>query len=365
MNTAAESPVPHALLPEAPNTNSHSAGPEAEEWQCPRCTLLNPESSNACEVCEFDRAAQARLDAAETSDAGIRQQLLVNAREERKFMIQFEALHPLVANNVFGTTTSIASSSLIGGLVGGPVGAIVGAAGAVVLDGANRLNHHLRRNQPEHQQRRQIVITKIRMDGSAMSITMKTMTRCRKMAIQPMIIRTSQDGSATESTVDNNYWTQLTPRDQRMVQILFLHLLSDTSIPEGQVMNISYEELMERVVGTSQDSKKGATQEEIDAHSEIITLETEKDLAQLKDHQKVCNITLEDFKVGDKIRVLKSCGHAYYPDSIDEWLHKVNSCPVCKAELHAHDGEGEDKEEHEEHATANDHLLEEESLHSL
>ena len=138
-----------------------------------------------------------------------------------------------------------------------------------------------------------------------------------------------------QETLDDNYWTQLTPRDQRMVQILFLHLLSDSSIPEGHVMNISYEELLERVVGASQDAKKGATQEEIDAHSEILTLQTEEDLARLKDHQKVCNITLEDFKVGDKIRVLKSCGHAYYPESIDEWLHKVNSCPVCKAELHS------------------------------
>jgi hypothetical protein len=130
-------------------------------------------------------------------------------------------------------------------------------------------------------------------------------------------------------------------------------------------MNISYEELLERVIGTAQgdDSKKGATQEEIDAHSEIIALDTERDLAQLKDHQKVCNITLEDFKVGDKIRVLKSCGHAYFPDSIDEWLHKVNSCPVCKTELHVQGGGGE--EEHEKPATANERLVDDESLHSL
>ncbi|CAJ1954775.1 unnamed protein product [Cylindrotheca closterium] len=364
MNNSTEGPSLMLSLSEAaPNSNAHESGPE--EWQCPRCTLLNPQASDTCEVCEFDRAAQARFDAAETSDADIRQ-LVVNAREERKFLIRFEPLHPLVANNVFGTTTSIASSGLIGGLVGGPVGALVGAAGAVVLDGANRLNHHLRRNQPDRRPGRQIVITKIRMDGSAMSITMKTMTRCRIMAIQPMIIRTSHDGTAMESRVDNNYWTQLTPRDQRMAQILFLHLLSDTSIPEGQVMNISYEELLERVVGTAygDDSKKGATQEEIETHSEIIALKTEEDLARLKDHQKGCNITLEDFKVGDKIRVLKSCGHAYFPDSIDEWLHKVNSCPVCKTELHAHGGV-EKASEKPATTTANERLNDDESLHSL
>ncbi|KAL3937381.1 MAG: hypothetical protein SGBAC_007509 [Bacillariaceae sp.] len=345
------------------NNNNSTHDSRREEWQCPRCTLLNPQASNTCEVCDFDRVDQAALDAAETNDADIRSLL---TREERKFYIRFEPLHPLVANNAFGTGTSIASSSLIGGLVGGPVGALVGAAGAAVLDGANRLNHHLRRNRPDRQQGRQIVITKIRMNGSQMSITMKTMTRCRKMVIQPMIVRTSQDGSATESSADNNYWTQLTPRDQRMVQILFLHLLSDSTIPEGQVMNISYEELLEQVVGASQggDTKKGATQDEIDAHSEIITLETFEDLEELKDHQKVCNITLEDFKLGDQIRVLKSCGHAYYPESIDEWLHKVNSCPVCKAELTAHSS-GE-KEPEEEHSTLNDtHISDEGSLHSL
>lgn len=304
-------------------TTSTANDANDDEWQCPRCTLLNPQSCGICQVCGFDRAAQARLNAAETTDVDIWRE------DERKFQIQFQALHPLVANNVFGTTTSIASSSLIGGLVGGPVGALVGAAGAFVLDGANRFNHHLHRNQ---QGRHRIVITKIRMDGACMSITMKTMTRCRKMVVQPMIIRTNAEGNSI-SQVDDNYWTQLTPRDQRMVQILFLHLLSDHSIPEGHVMNISYQELLERVVGTT-NQKKGATQEEIDAHSEIRTLATQEDLDSLQDHQKVCNITLEDFKVGDKIRVLKSCGHAYYPESIDEWLHKVNSCPVCKAELH-------------------------------
>ena len=194
---------------EPPSINTTLASESgSEEWQCPRCTLLNPQSSNRCEVCEFDRAAQARLDAAETTDADIR--LLLHAREERKFMIRFENLHPLVANNVFGTTTSIASSSLIGGLVGGPVGALVGAAGAAVLDGANRLTHHLRRNQPDRRQRRQIVITKIRMDGATMSITMKTMTRCRKMLVQPMILRSTPEGTPLESMVDDNYWTQLT-----------------------------------------------------------------------------------------------------------------------------------------------------------
>jgi len=325
-----------ALLLETTNSTSAEGGGE-QDWQCPRCTLLNPISSNTCEVCEFDRATQARMSSEETIDTGIRQ-LLWNAREERKFLIKFEALHPLVANNIFGTTTSIASSSLIGGLVGGPVGALVGAAGAVVLDSANRLNHHLRRNNPDSQQQRQIIITKIRMDGSAMHITMKTMTRCRKMVVQPIITRTSQDGMASEHTSDDGYWTQLTPRDQRMVQILFLHLLSDNSMRDGHEMYCSHEELLERVVGTSQqDTKRGATTEEIEENSEIIILETTEHIAELKDHQKICNICLEDFQEGDQIRVLTSCSHAYHPKCIDEWLSKVASCPVCKSELPAHD----------------------------
>jgi hypothetical protein len=243
-------------------------------------------------------------------------------------MIRFEPLNPLVANNVIGSTTTIASSSLVGGLVGGPVGAIIGAAGAAVLDGANRLHYFLNQNNQGSHSR---FLVTMRMIGSAMSITMKTSAQTRNMVVQPVL--TTENGHGTlENRVDEGHWSQLTPRDLRMLQILFLHVLCDNTIRDEEVLFLSHEELLERV-SPPLSTTHGASPECIDQNSERIIVEDAEAISRLEEHQQVCNICLEDFKEGDNMRLLIPCSHAFHTQCVDQWLCKVASCPICKNEL--------------------------------
>ena len=48
-----------------------------------------------------------------------------------------------------------------------------------------------------------------------------------------------------------------------------------------------------------------------------------------------CTICLEDFKPGDKLKVLP-CGHEYHKDCIEPWLlEKSSLCPLCKQNITA------------------------------
>lgn len=307
-----------------------------EEWACPRCTLLNPASFEDCQICEFNRnSSQIFHSAEDTNDEAQFCQHLQGGYQQRIFMIRFEPLNPLVANNVIGTTTTIASSGLVGGLFAGPVGAIIGAAGAAVIDGANRLNHFLNQNNQGH--RPHFALTTVRMLGSAMSITMKTSTRARNLVVQPIFVAENGD-VVTESTVDDGYWTQLTPRDLRMLQILFLHLLCDNTIRDDAVLYLSREELLARIISPESTAPRGASPECIDRNSDRIIVEDNENIHRLQQHQQVCNICLEDFKEGDDMRLLKPCSHTFHTQCIDQWLWKVASCPICKNELQSGEG---------------------------
>ncbi|PON61100.1 43kDa postsynaptic protein [Parasponia andersonii] len=43
-----------------------------------------------------------------------------------------------------------------------------------------------------------------------------------------------------------------------------------------------------------------------------------------------CAVCLENFKTGDKCRLLPSCGHSFHSQCIDSWLLKASICPICR-----------------------------------
>lgn len=43
-----------------------------------------------------------------------------------------------------------------------------------------------------------------------------------------------------------------------------------------------------------------------------------------------CSICLGEFKDGEKCRQLE-CEHAFHEECIDQWLLKMNQCPLCRA----------------------------------
>jgi hypothetical protein len=42
-----------------------------------------------------------------------------------------------------------------------------------------------------------------------------------------------------------------------------------------------------------------------------------------------CAVCLEDFAEGNTMRLL-NCKHRFHKHCIDQWLHRVATCPICQ-----------------------------------
>ncbi|PHJ16365.1 zinc c3hc4 type (ring finger) domain-containing protein [Cystoisospora suis] len=49
--------------------------------------------------------------------------------------------------------------------------------------------------------------------------------------------------------------------------------------------------------------------------------------------QTSCSICLEDYHVGDDVRLLQPCGHLFHKSCIDIWLLRNAVCPNCKGSI--------------------------------
>ena len=43
-----------------------------------------------------------------------------------------------------------------------------------------------------------------------------------------------------------------------------------------------------------------------------------------------CAVCLENFKMGDKCRLLPTCKHSFHAQCVDAWLLKTPICPICR-----------------------------------
>ncbi|XP_073038262.1 RING-H2 finger protein ATL52-like [Primulina eburnea] len=44
-----------------------------------------------------------------------------------------------------------------------------------------------------------------------------------------------------------------------------------------------------------------------------------------------CVVCLENFRVGEKCRLLPSCNHSFHAECVDLWLLRTPVCPICRA----------------------------------
>mmetsp|Transcript_23490 Transcript_23490/g.48907 ORF Transcript_23490/g.48907 Transcript_23490/m.48907 type:complete len:111 (+) Transcript_23490:24-356(+) len=86
---------------------------------------------------------------------------------------------------------------------------------------------------------------------------------------------------------------------------------------------MTYEQLLERFGDGSVDNS--ASQETIDSIPVSVIENNDEEGGS-------CVICMEDFKTGDKVKMLK-CGHRFCVGCIDKWLKQSATCPMCKVEV--------------------------------
>jgi hypothetical protein len=117
-----------------------------------------------------------------------------------------------------------------------------------------------------------------------------------------------------------------------LIDRMILQMLMSNAVQQGatNVEHMTYEELLQRF-GVGTENRRGASRETIDALP-LVTLDSVEAIEALTENQKTCNICLEDFQKGDKMRKL-DCSHTFHQGCIDQWLAQVSSCPICKKEI--------------------------------
>ncbi|KAA8904247.1 hypothetical protein TRICI_005557 [Trichomonascus ciferrii] len=92
--------------------------------------------------------------------------------------------------------------------------------------------------------------------------------------------------------------------------------------------NPSYEDLLTLENFLGQAKPPVATREDIDSSGGIIKVDSE----ELRPGDR-CLICLSSYETGEECRQLKTCGHMFHKECIDQWLITGrNSCPLCRGE---------------------------------
>eukprot|EP00957_Ditylum_brightwellii_P021361 1611060-Ditylum_brightwellii.AAC.1 len=89
---------------------------------------------------------------------------------------------------------------------------------------------------------------------------------------------------------------------------------------------MSYERLLEIFGDGTENIARGASAHTINSLPESTIKNVAKDLPFDK---RQCMICLEDFKYGDKRKVMP-CFHGFHSGCVDRWLRANGSCPICK-----------------------------------
>ncbi|KAJ4785715.1 RING-H2 finger protein ATL47 [Rhynchospora pubera] len=82
-----------------------------------------------------------------------------------------------------------------------------------------------------------------------------------------------------------------------------------------------------RMLSCNSNSSHGLSTEELET---IPSYDFETQTGRMA---KDCVVCLENFKDGEKCKILPNCGHTFHKICIDYWLLMNANCPVCRSSL--------------------------------
>lgn len=76
----------------------------------------------------------------------------------------------------------------------------------------------------------------------------------------------------------------------------------------------------------------------------ISTLTVDGQVLKRMQQEATCVVCCGDFEVGETLSELPGCSHLFHGECIKEWLERASNCPICRNDLKAVAGVGEQEE---------------------
>jgi hypothetical protein len=273
--------------------------PVINQWSCPRCTLLNPNTESSCGACQYHKTIPSGERA---PDATRRQQLILPQQQQQHAPPSpgaFVGGGALLGGVLGAAGAAMRGESWVGGAFEGAVSGAVG--GAVVASTTTA--------RPQQQQQRNNTRMQPR---SSFRIHRSTSGHHTTTTIY------SPDGRISQQHV-------LAGGGDPMFAVLMANHVQNLQHGGMNIDNMTYEQLLERFGDGSEN--RGADPAVISSLPVSVVI---RDVPEDDNHDyNKCSICLEQFQKGDKRKTLP-CLHGFHNDCIDKWLRGNASCPICK-----------------------------------
>jgi hypothetical protein len=336
----------------SPMNELAQAIPEGETWACPRCTLVNTNSSTHCDACYYTRDQFCQREVW-SPDVPRREPLLIDLTHSPPPQLATSSSSSSNCDNNGHLNTPIsttrqqgiilAGGALIGSVFGGASallqghrldqgllqGAATGAATGVILT-------EFLRPQPTPEPARLPInttsVVTFATNGpagssttTAASIPSATSAHPSTTFASPPVVRVVSLGPAARITFfangSNGVEAQAQERLMRTMMSGFI-VRDGTGLP-------SYEQLLE-IFGDGMENR-GADASLINR----LPVSSVENPNLLPEDCRACSICLSNYDKGEE-RKLLPCLHGFHKDCIDTWLSRSATCPVCKFELKDH-----------------------------
>jgi hypothetical protein len=319
------------------------------QWQCSRCTLINEAHHDRCEACLLPQHPTASDLSINNGSVAQRNGAMMTRMTGSNVTHQQRMDNLSTANRVInGALNGAMVGSVFGGLGGLIVGGITGAASGIFLDRIRQRGEQLLETSE-----RDLLLND---NGGLRPGTM----RVHRGENYIMAASTNRNGATRVVRVryggSGNNQRQPQRQDQEEMERALLELLLRSSYNHPMALGMegsntliqpdaSFEDLLERFGAGIEN--RAATQQVIDSypveivsggggsiHESCHNDESGDESAKKKPKIELgtCGICLEDYQAGDEKKSL-SCPHAFHKGCIDQWLKRVASCPICKAEV--------------------------------